>query len=159
MIRLIKMFIIILTLLTFQITSYAKAYFASKVEMIKKADIIAIVDIINVENTETKSEHWTYGQKVTAKVDEILKGKPSKDITIYGKEDFICAQCLFKNGKFLLFLKYDKNLLVGSNWSFSIRPIKDKSVEWYKKDGKSIFELEYVPLDNVVQEIKSKIKE
>lgn len=160
MIRFLRIFIIIFpALLTFQEVSYAKAYFAPKDEMIKEADIIAVVDILSIEDKETKGEHWTYGQKATAKVVKTLKGNPSNEIAIYGNEDFICAQCLFKKGQFLLFLKYDGNLIAGSNWHFSIRPIKGTTVEWYKKEGKSIFDLDYFPLTDVVQEIESKVKE
>jgi hypothetical protein len=133
---------------------YAKAYFAMKDEMIEKADIIAVVDIVKVEKIESKGSVWTYSQKAIAKVEQLLKGKIPKEVNIYGMEDFICAQCHYEVGKFLLFLKYDKKLLTGSNWQFSIRPIKKDKVEWYKKGGDDRFDLEYLPLSAVLQEIR-----
>jgi hypothetical protein len=130
----------------------ARAYYAPKAEMIQRAEVIALVQILMVEKTDTKRKSWTYRQKATARVEQVLKGKVPQEITLYGQEDFICGQCRFAPGRYLLFLKRDEDLLVGSNWQFSIRPITGDQVEWYAGD-KSL-ELKPAPLAGVLQEIR-----
>lgn len=154
-----KILLITTVLLLIASVVYAKAYYAPKNEMIEKAEIIAVVDITEIKDVKIKGEHWTYGQKATGKVEQLLKGKIPSKITIYGMENFICAQCRYEVGKFLVFLKHDNDLLVGSNWQFSIRPIKNDKVEWYKKDADDRFDLEYLPLSEVLKELKSKIEQ
>lgn len=151
--------VLVVTLLIPQMELYASVFLASKDEMIKNADIIVIADIMKVENKEITGKYWTYRQKVTAKVEQVLKGKLDQEIVIYGMEDFICASCRFEKGKFLLFLMHDQDFLICSNWNLSIRPIKDKNVEWFKKNSSNNFKLKNSPLENVIKEIKSKVQE
>ena len=155
-----KKIVLTITILMLMVSvGYGKAYFAPKDEMIEKADVIAIVDITEVYKTNVKGKYWTYSQMATANVEEVLRGDIPKEISIYGMEDFICAQCRYKVGKFLVFLKYDNNLLVGSNWHFSIRPIKNNTVEWYKEGSDNMVDLEYSPLSEALKEIKSKVSQ
>ncbi len=127
-------------------TTYAKAAFAGKAEMIKRSVAIAVVDITAVEEASMKGNYWTYGQQATATVKTALKG-PIIDgavIQLYGQEDFICARCDFKPGRQIVFLTEDRaadgtKLWIGSNWHLSIRPIttdadKRDRVEWFKGD-------------------------
>lgn len=136
----------------------AKAYFAGKKEMIKKAEAIAVVEIVKTEEVEQKGKHWTYRQKATGMVKESLKGNIQGNIVIYGMEDFICAQCRFEKGRFLLFLGKDNNFWVGSNWQVGIRSIKNDKVDWFKNDI-SRFETEQKPLKEVILEIQNILKE
>ena len=148
--------IIFIAILLMPTGVYAKAKFAYKNEMIEKADVIAVVNITKIEPVQIKGKGWTYRQKATAKVEQSLKGKVPAEISLYGQEDFICAQCNYESGKSLVFLKRDNDLLKGSNWQFSIRPIKDDKVEWYQSDKG--LELKAFPLSEVLEEIKSKVK-
>ena len=79
-------------------------------EMIQKAECIVIVSITAVEETEKKGTVWTYRQKATARVEECLKGDVKGTVEIYGQETFICAQCRYGEGRFILFLRRDGNL-------------------------------------------------
>ena len=136
---------------------FAKAYFSPKDEMLERASVIAVVDIIKVEDFSEKGKTWTYKQKITAKVEQVIKGDLGKEIHIYGGETFICAQCHYESGKTLVFLRRDGDFWVCSNWHFSNRPIKDDMVEWYKIGSDNIYELEYQPLNDVLKEIRSNL--
>ena len=154
-----KRILLLLMLLGAASPCLAKArYAADKTSMIQEAESIAIVNITNVEKANKKEKSWTYRQKATATVEQCLKGDAKGDITIYGLEDFICAQCRYETGRFILFLRKDGSLWVGSNWHLGIRPIKEKTVQWFK-DGKTLFEMKYIPLDKVVDQINTVVKE
>jgi hypothetical protein len=137
---------------------FAKARYAGKTNMIQEAECIAIVNITKLEKSDRREQSWTYRQKVSASVEQCLKGDVKGDITIYGMEDFICAQCRYEKGRFILFLRKDGTLWVGSNWHLGIRPIKEKTIQWFK-DDKTFFEMKDTPLDKVIDEINTIVKE
>jgi hypothetical protein len=137
---------------------FAKARYAQKKDMIREAVCIAIVNVTKVEKADKKEKSWTYRQKATATVEQCLKGDVKGDIVIYGLETFKCAQCRYEKGRFILFLRKDGSLWVGSNWHLGIRPIKEKTVQWFK-DGRTLFEMKYIPLDKVVDQINTVVKE
>ncbi len=144
--------------ISFITQSNAKAYFAPKDEMLKRSTYILVVNIKKVEEVETKGQHWTYRQKASALIKKQLKGDPlPKEISLYGQETFICAQVNFTTGRHLLFLRKDKELLTGSNWHLSVRPIsKENTVEWYQ--GQSVWDLKETPLTQVLKELEQKPK-
>ena len=137
---------------------FAKARYAQKKDMIKEAECIAVVNITKVEEENKKEKSWTYRQKASATIEQCLKGDVKGSIAIYGMEDFICAQCRYEKGRFILFLRKDGSLWVGSNWHLGIRPIKEKHVQWFK-DDRAFFEMKDTPLDHVIDEIKTVVKE
>ncbi|MBM4039600.1 MAG: hypothetical protein FJ290_13920 [Planctomycetes bacterium] len=144
----------------------AKAHFAGKREMIETAEAIAIVNIEKVEPVKRKGRDWTYSQRATGTVERSLKGDLKGEIEIYGDIDFICANCRYQTGRFLLFLRRDAGLWTGSNWHLGIRRIKDGKVQWFKDDRadfdsdyKAVFEHQELPLDGVVKEIGRILKE
>lgn len=135
----------------------AKARFAGKKEMISRSEAIAVVKITRVEKADASGRVWTYRQRATGEVEETLKGKLPEEITLYGQETFICAQCQFGEGQFLLFLRQDVDKWVGANWHLSIRPITDNEVEWYASDDS--IEQKKAPLDRVIKEVRGIIRE
>ena len=137
--------------------SFARARYAGKKEMIEKAECIVVVTITSIEETQTMGRVWTYGQKVTAKVEKCLKGDAEGTIEIYGMENFICARCEFKKGRFILFLRKDEGLWVGSNWNIGIRQIVDDKVEWFK-DDETLLDMQPTPLKDVIDDIKAVLK-
>lgn len=142
-------------ILLFPALASAKAYFAVKKEMVERADAIVVVNITSTEAVEQKGSHWTYRQKATGLVEQSLKGGLAGPIVVYGMEDFICAQCKFEKGRFLLFLQRDGDLWAGSNWHLGIRAIKDGKVDWFKNDEPgSVHEAQPRPLEEVVEEIQ-----
>lgn len=144
--------LLVLALLSFTAPrAFSKAYYAGENEMIFRSEVIAVVDISKVESAKLKREHWTYSEVADATVEQPLKGTLEKQVQLYGGEDFICAQVHFQPGRFLVFLKRDGELLVGSNWHLSIRPIKNGKVEWYTP-GESM-SLSWQPLPEVLQRI------
>ena len=143
----------------------AKAAYAGKAEMIRRSDAIAVVQVLRVEKAEVKGRHWTYSQRAIATVCTTLKGDlpaEEKELVLFGGEDFICAQCNFQPGKYVVFLRRDGGLWVGSNWHLSVRPIRaDKdgkeSVEWYARDGS--IELKPAPLQEVLADVKQLLRD
>lgn len=116
----------------------AKAAFQSKNQMIDCCEVIAVVDIKKVEKVEEKGLAHTYSQKATAIPVYVIKGQLPRSCTIYGGEDFRCAQCNYQPGKALVFLNHDRNLLIGCNWHFSVRPIRGNRLDWYDDEGRTL---------------------
>jgi hypothetical protein len=143
----------------------AKAAYAGKAEMIRRSDAVAVVDVLRVEKAEVKGAHWTYSQRAIARVRSTLKGDlpaAGKEVALFGGEDFICAQCNFQPGKYVVFLRRDGGLWVGSNWHLSVRPVAtDKAgkewVDWYAKQN--TIELKATLLDDVLADVKKVITE
>ena len=120
--------------------------------MIETAEAIAVVEITGVEKASVKGKTWTYGQKASAKVEKVLKGKLSGSEFLYGDEDFICARCHFETGRYLVFLDRDGALWTGNNWHLSACKITGDSkekVEWFDED----LAMKEVPLSEVQSEI------
>ena len=152
-----KMRILAIIIAITSVDAFAKAKFYSKPDMIEQADAIALVEIVKVEKVEKPSAIWTYRQKATAKVIRSLKGQLEQVIEIYGDESFICAQCRYNLGKFILFLRKHDDFWVGCNWHLGIRPITDGSVKWFA-DDKNKHEMIDQPLETVLLEIESILK-
>lgn len=125
--------------------------------MIQKADVIAIITITDVRESDTNGKTWTYRQMGKAAVETLLKGAIPKDFTIYGSETFICAQCPLSRGRFIAFLKKDDALWTGSNWHLSLRPIKGNEVDWYV-DDQNRYDMKPSPLGKVLDQIKAKAR-
>ena len=87
-----------------------------------------------------------------------LKGDAKGEIEIYGMETFICAQCRYERGRFILFLREEEGCWVGSNWNLGIRPVKEDRIQWFK-DDKTRFEMKETPLDDVISEITDIVEE
>ena len=137
--------------------AHGKAYFAPQNEMITRCDAIAVVNVTDVRETEVKTPGFDYREVAKAEVEQVLKGSLRKEITLHGSESFICAQVRFKPGRHLVFLKSQNGLLTGSNWQFSVRPIRGDRVEWYTKtDG---LELSWQPLADVLKGILETISQ
>jgi len=147
---------ILLTLVLIGMASpcFAKAYYAGKREMIQKAECIAVVKITEVEESDKKGKHWTYRQKASATVEQCLKGDAKGEIEVYGMETFLCAQCRYEKGRFILFLRKADGFWVGSNWHLGIRPIAEGKVQWFK-DDRDRFGMKEIPLDEVIDEINT----
>lgn len=151
--RFIILAVIIATIST---DAYAKASFYSKPEMIRKADAIAVVDIVMVEKVDKPSSIWTYRQKATVNVIRCLKGQLEQQIVIFGDETFICARCHYSPGQFILFLRKCDDFWVGCNWHLGIRPITDGSVKWFNND--TTHEMTDQSVETVLTEIEALLK-
>lgn len=141
------------------VSADAKAAFKSMTDMIVDADVIAVVRVENVENTSVKSATWTYSKRATTVPLQVLKGTLPDKFYMLGGENFICAQCNYEPGKALVFLKKEGNAYRGNNWHLSIRPIRESKVEWFKEDGKSLLDLQPVPLKVVLPKVRRQVKQ
>ena len=123
----------------------------TKADLVKMADVIALVTVTSVGSEALKSRPSIYREIANAKVDSVLKGDLPNDVKLYGGEEFICIQCDEAKGKFLVFLKRDGETLTG--WG----PIKGDIIPWYKNDES--LELESRPLNRVIDEVRALVKQ
>ena len=137
---------------------HAKAYYAGRIEMIQHSDCIAVVEITSVEPCQVQGPNWIYRQKATGTIERCLKGGVEGEIVIHGMEDFICAQCNYEVGRFVVFLRNVGQLWVGANWHLGIRRIVADEVLWFKTDERP-FEMAAMPLDQVVAEIEAVVED
>lgn len=137
----------------------AKAAFKSATDMIADADVIAVVRVESVENASVKSGHWTYSKRAVTVPLQVIKGKVPGKFYMLGGENFICAQCNYEPGKALVFLKKEGDAFRGNNWHLSIRPIRESKVEWFKEGGKSLFDMQPMPLKVVVPKVRRQVKQ
>ncbi|HEY9786306.1 MAG TPA: hypothetical protein V6D17_12945 [Candidatus Obscuribacterales bacterium] len=117
----------------------AKAYFASRVEMVDRADLIALVHFDAVKKVEKKSPHWTYREEASGTIRKIYKAsanhqdmKVNSQIAVYGGETFICAQTKLSSGDCLVFLQHQDGFWQGANWHYSVLPVNGNQVKWLK---------------------------
>ena len=148
--------LILFTCLFLPLSGFGKAAYHGKAEMIKQAEVIALVEITKVDSKQTKGKTWTYNEVASAKVHQVLKGELANEVKLYGKENFICAQVSYKPGKFLVFLRRDKELLVGVNWHLGVRPISGETIEWL--DDKKVLNTKTQDLKTVLKEIETAVK-
>jgi hypothetical protein len=153
------------------LSSFGKAYFFTRSELIEKAEVIAIVTIEEPEAaksvgesidpfadaTSASGKNWTYSQQAKVRVEKTLKGKIPDEVVMYGKESFICAQCTLSKGRFLAFLTKDGDLWVGANWQLSLRPIQGEDVEWYLTEEQR-YPMKFQKMDDVVLQIQAALK-
>ena len=109
----------------------ARAAYATRLQMVRRAVAIAVLDIGPVEARTTKGRHWTYSQRAEAKVVETLKGQLPPEVKLVAGEDFICARTQLAEGRCLAFLMKDGEDYVGCNWHLSLRPVSaSNQIEW-----------------------------
>lgn len=154
--------LLVLLLAALPLLALGKAYFSPKKEMIQRAEAIAVVNITSVIETNVEPiahvPGWEYRQKATAEIERSLKGGVKGTIEIYGMESFICAQCRYEKGKFLVFLRKENGRWIGSNWQPGIRPITGDSVSWLVKNDDA-FDSKPAPLADVIAEIEAQVKQ
>jgi len=129
--------------IAFSWSAFGAAEFFTRSQLIERATVIAIVSLEEPEeakpagkNTDpfadvAAGEKWIYSRQATMRIEKVLKGEIPEEVIIYGDESFICAQCKLSKGRFLAFLRQDGELWSGVNWHLSLRPIRNKKVEWY----------------------------
>lgn len=146
----------LLAILCSESSSFAKAAFCGFEEMVRRSDVIALVDVTEIKEKPVQGSTWTYGQTIIAKPVEVLKGRVQSPLSIYGMENFICAQCRFAKGPQLVFLKKDGDLLAGSNWHLSVRPVENGQIAWFKNS--TSLELVPAPASDVLSQVRAEIK-
>jgi hypothetical protein len=134
-------------------SAFAKVAYETEDAMIRRAEIIAIVDISYVERAKTKSWPFDYSEIAYATVQQTLKGTLPQTVKLYGGELFPCNEVHFHAGRYLVFLLRHEDLLVACNGYFGVRPINGTQVEWYVP-GERV-RLSFQPLDTVLQRIKN----
>jgi hypothetical protein len=134
---------------------FARPYYMSKVELVKKAQVIAILRISHVEQVEVAGSDHVYSQSALATVERVIKGSISGSVTLYAQQTSE-ARVDFAPGRYLVFLSRDGDLLVGTNWHLSVRPINKENVEWYASNKG--YALKTTQLSVVLKEIESIVR-
>ncbi len=137
-------------------SGWAKAYHPSAKEMIKEAEFIALVCLGAPQAIATKAD-WTYGEVSNAHLSEAIKGALPANFKIHGAENFICAQCHFKKGESLVFLRRNKDLYVGQAWEISCLPVKAGKVDWFSNLDKHSCDAQ-LPIADCIKQIKDELK-
>jgi len=151
--------IIILVILFSTFTLQAKAYHATVQEMLHKADLVAIGEVVNIEDGEFKisKDNWqTYHQKVTVRIQYTIKGVVHPEITVYGAGSFICAQTYYEKGEMLLSLKKQSgasNHYISANWQMGALPIKDSTLNWFESKDSRFSKGKETDVDSVIVDI------
>jgi hypothetical protein len=112
----------------------AKAYHATRQEMIERSPFIAVVEIEKPQACKFKGRHWTYSLQARAHVVQKVKGDLSDWIQLVAQEDFECAQVTLTQGRCLVFLEREGDAYRGSNWGLSCLPIDSaEKVVWMSR--------------------------
>jgi len=145
----------ILCILFIAVTATAEVYFASRQEMFDEADVIAIVEITDVEKVR---DDFVYNpvysnQRAQARVVRLIRGDTKENISIFIPSFYPYAVATVNEGSYLVFLRRLNNELQGCNWHLSYRPIDDDGVvEWYREDPIAFYD---ASLDEVLEEIRA----
>ena len=129
-----------------------KVSHVGKVEMVRMAECIAIVNVTEIQEVRQRGPLWIYQQKALGTIEQCLKGGVAGRINVYGMEAIVCAPARCEKGRFLLFLQKDGDLWHSVNWQLGIRPIKEGKVQWFGS-GESQLGMTEVPLTEVLSEI------
>jgi len=132
------------------VQAHAKAYFADKKEMVREADLIALVEITRLKKLEPEKSCGT--DEARAKLIHLVKGSGAAEITFRVPCFFPCAIVNLKPGRHLVFLKEREGILQGNNWHLSYRPVTAGEVEWYEKGPG---QLKKQPLLEVLADVQS----
>lgn len=132
----------------------ASAYHATRSEMIQRAQLIAVVDIEPPVACRVQGKHWNYSQQAEARLVQSIKGGAPEKLTLYGGEDFECAQVNLKAGRFLVFLVAQGDGYSGCNWNASCLSIDASNrVAWMSQSGRREIDCKQ-PLDQVTERIR-----
>ncbi len=125
----------------------AKWGYVSTDAMIQDAEIIAVVNIGPIQDTNAPEKSLECHQMAQASVEQTLKGSPPKSITIYGgincKGFVACVpDVLLSSGRSLVFLRRkgaDGNGFISANADRGIQKITNDTIIWHddtNREGK-----------------------
>lgn len=170
-----KCTIIFVNILLFIFSAQAIGLFLTPDQQILESEMIAIVDIKDVEFPEQMKCHTNENGKITVSITmgpgeppqrasvsliRALKGKPDKEFVIVHDDRHVCLHPEFKQGRYLVFLQRNSGDIVLTDGQYSLRPIRGDIVEWYKKatSGDKIASFYDQSLQEVIQEIQNVTK-
>ena len=136
--------------------TYAKAYFAPVDEMIRDADAIAVVKIMDVKPAKKEEQDLRYKDMVASiEVEDAIKGDLANVTSIAIPNFFPCAVVDVTPGEYLIFLKRRDGVMTNSNWHLSLRAIHGDAVSWFSADKKDFSD---VSLKDVRQQIEEHLR-
>ena len=128
-----KIIAVILFFASSQQNLSAKAFYFGVDDMIREAQVIAIVDIQQLTSTELdvrQADLIADGYIV-----QTYKGNLKREIQFVISRIFPCAQFDVSTGRNLVFLKEIDGMLQGVNWHKSYIHLSSKNLSWYNLDG------------------------
>jgi hypothetical protein len=174
--------VVMLTLISCLGAASAKAAYATRMQMVKRATAIAVVDIGPVTGCKLKGHHWTYSQTGQAEVQQTLKGQLAPKIQLVASENFECAQTRIHSGRYLVFLAKEERLVnlspakvdgtlskgaisevqsayVGCNWQASLCPVQpDGQLDWLL-EPQAIFPKGRVSLESAIAQVRKDLEQ
>ena len=132
----------------------AKARFLGMTELVETADVIAVVEVTETREVEQVGEHWTYRQEADVTRVKMIKGRLPAFFRIHAQKDFICARASYEPGRYLVFLRAEKDLYTPVNHHLGALQIDEDQVSWYA-DREKVWDRTSQPLDHVVEEIST----
>jgi len=115
--------------------AYGKAAYFGKGQLVEFAEIIAIVDVSSVSETETTGKCWTYRQAASASTVKVLKGKLPDTFIIHAEKDFICARATYEaNTRYMVFLQREARLYATVNHHLGQFKIIDDKLNWFSSE-------------------------
>ena len=151
----VRAMLVLTVILLLPILTYAKAYFAPVDEMIRDADAIAVIKILDTQPAKTEEQDLRYKDMVAAiVVKEAIKGDLSNVTSIYIPNFFPCAVVDVTPGEYLVFLRRRDGVMTNANWHLSLRAIHGDVVSWFSENKKDFSD---VPLTDIKQQIEKQL--
>lgn len=95
-------------------------------DLVKRSDFIAIVDVTEVKHP---SEH---AQVASFESIRVLKGSLLDGHRLYRGHKPRCAQESYSPGRYLLFLRKEKNNLVAAYHAYSVFEVSQNKLDWFE---------------------------
>ena len=135
--------------------AHAQISFASIEEMIKDADVIAVVEVLEARPARITEANLRHKDMVAnMRIETVIKGEMPTGVTasMFLMDGFPYVTVDVRPGTYLVFLRLHEDVLLNSNWHVSLRPIREGSVEWFSERTKNVV---YLSLDDVTAEIRA----
>ena len=152
----VRTVLVLAVTLLLPVLTYAKAYFAPVDEMIRGADAIAVVKIVEVKPAKAEEQALGYKDMVASiEVRDTITGDLSNVTSIYIPNFFPCAVVDVAPGEYLIFLQRRDGVMTNANWHLSLRAIHGDAVAWFSADKKDFSD---VSLKAVRQQIEEQLR-
>lgn len=109
----------------------ARAAYLKLPEAVRNSEIVAVVDVVEIQDASIVGGPDGYAQRVIAKPIDVLKGELPATFAIAADSDFICAPVPYETpGTYLVFLAHQGDALATYNHSHGRMTIVDETIDW-----------------------------
>jgi hypothetical protein len=148
-----------IAMLLVAVSAQAKPISVGRGELIATADLIAVVDIVELEPYGDRLSGGCDGRSPPmtprAHVVEVLRGHADR-VFLFKAPCEPCSSPSLQNGRYLVFLSTRGRLPMGLYGHFSYRPVTGNTVQWLPPEPNEPWM--QPPLPEVVREIRAYVK-